>query len=114
MSPDDVRRIALSLPGTSESDHFNAPSFRANKRIFAVLREADRVTIKLDPEDQHNLIEGYPGVIEPLSGKGGRVASAARAGWTFVRYDLCEEGQIASLLRLACVGGSQAPADHQG
>jgi hypothetical protein len=101
VNPDDVRRIALSLPGTTESDHFNAPSFRVNKRIFAVLREADRATIKLDPEDQHNLVEGHPGVIEPVSGKGARVANAGRAGWTFVRYDLCEESQVASLLRLA-------------
>ena len=60
MSPDDVRRLALSLPGASESDHFNAPSFRANKRIFAAPREADRVTIKLAPEDQHNLAEVVP------------------------------------------------------
>ena len=101
---DDVRRMALSLPGASESDHFNAPSFRVNKRIFAVLREPDRVTLKLDPEDQHNLVEGRPGIIEPVSGKGGRIASAARAGWTFVRYDLCDEGEIASLLRLAWSG----------
>ncbi|HEY5070446.1 MAG TPA: MmcQ/YjbR family DNA-binding protein [Caulobacteraceae bacterium] len=98
---DEVRLIALSLPETTQSDHFNAPSFRVNKKIFAVLREPGRMTIKLDLEDQHNLVQGHPGVIEPVSGKGVRVASAARAGWTSVRYGLCDEGQIAELLRLA-------------
>ena len=100
----DVRRIALSLPEATESHHFDAPSFRVNKKIFAVLRESGRVTIKLDPEDQHNLVEGHPGVIEPVSGQGGRVASAARAGWTFVRYDLCDETRLTNLLRLAWSG----------
>ena len=101
---DDIRRIALTLPETSQSDHFGVPSFRVNKKIFAVLREPGRVTIRLDPEDQHNLVQGRPGVIEPVSGKGGRAATAARAGWTFVRYDLCDEGQVANLLRLAWSG----------
>jgi hypothetical protein len=103
-SLDDVRRIALSLPEVAESDHFNAPSFRVNKKIFALLREPGRVTIKLDPEDQHNLVGGRPGVIEPVSGKGNRALSAARAGWTFVRYELCDEGEMANLLRLAWSG----------
>jgi len=98
---DDVRRMALSLPETTEADHFDAPSFRVGKRIFAVLREPDGVTIRLDPGDRHNLVAGRPGVVEPVSGKGARVAGAARAGWTFVRYDLCEEAEIAGLLRLA-------------
>jgi hypothetical protein len=113
---DDVRRIALSLPETTVSDHFNAPAFRVNKRIFAVLR-LDRLTIKLDPEDQRNLVEGHPDVIAPASGEGRRIASAARAGWTSVCYERCEEGQIASLLRLAWSGvapkrlsGSRRPA----
>jgi hypothetical protein len=101
---DEVSRIALSLPQTTQSDHFDAPSFRVNKKIFAVLRAANRLTIKLDPEDQHNLVAGCPGVIEPVSGEGARVLSAARAGWTFVRYDLCDEARIEELLRLAWSG----------
>jgi hypothetical protein len=98
---DDVRRIALSLPQTSEADHFNAASFRVNKKIFAVLREEARVTLKLDPEDQANLSEGWPGIVTPVTGKDGRAVSAARNGWTFVRYDLIEEDQLANLLKMA-------------
>lgn len=101
---DDVRRIALSLPETTETDHFDAPSYRVKGKAFAILREAGRVTIKLDPEDQANLVLARPGVIEPVSGAGARVASAARQGWTFVRYELCDPAEIARLLRLAWEG----------
>jgi hypothetical protein len=102
---EDVRRLALALPETSESDHFAAASFRVNKKIFAVLREADRVTIKLDPEDQHNLVAGHPGMVEPYrGGKGVRESRAGLNGWTFVRYGPCDEALLASLLRLAWSG----------
>ena len=53
-SIDDVRRIALQLPGTTEVVHFGAPSFRAGKKIFAVLREPGKVTLGLNPDDQAN------------------------------------------------------------
>ena len=101
---EDVRRLALTLPESSESDHFAAASFRVNKKIFAVLREPGRVTIKLDPEDQHNLAAGHPGVIEPYRGKGVRESRAGLNGWTFVRYGACDLGLLASLLRLAWSG----------
>jgi len=34
----DVRKIALGLDGVSEVDHWNRPSYRTKKRIFAVMR----------------------------------------------------------------------------
>ena len=70
-------------------------------KIFAVLREPGVATLKLDPEDQHNLVAGYPGVVEPVSRDGVRNAKASAAGWTFVRYEACDEAQIAALLRMA-------------
>ena len=59
---------------------------------------------ELDPEDQHNLVEGRPGVVEPIFGKGNRALNAARMGWTFVSHDLCDEDEMANLLRLAWSG----------
>ena len=101
---DEVRRIALALPEATESGHFGAPSFRVDKKIFAVLREERRVTLKLDPEDQHNLVAGHPGVVAPVTGPGRRSESAGRQGWTFLRYDLADEALVANLLRLAWSG----------
>jgi hypothetical protein len=37
-SPADVRKIALSLDGVTEIDHFARPAWRTTKRIFAVMR----------------------------------------------------------------------------
>ncbi len=98
---DEVRRLALGLPGVTQDDHFDAPSFRMKGKAFAILREEGRVTIKLDPEDQANLILARPGVVEPVSGPGARVEKAARQGWSFVRYELCDEAEMERLLRLA-------------
>jgi hypothetical protein len=37
-TPDDIRRQALALEGTSEVDHWGRPAFRTARRIFAVIR----------------------------------------------------------------------------
>ena len=102
-SLDDVRRLALALPGTREVEHFRAPSFKAGKKIFAVLREPGKVTLGLDPDDQANLVAARPGVVEPVGG-GTRNDKAGRAGWTYVAFAGCDEEELAMLLRLAWSG----------
>ena len=98
---EDVARLALGLPGVAQADHFAAPSFGVKGKAFAILREEGRVTLKLDPEDQANLMLARPGVVEPVSGGGARVEKAARQGWSFVRYELCDAAEMERLLRLA-------------
>ncbi len=102
-SLDDVRRLALALPGTQEVEHFRAPSFKAGKKIFAVLREPGKVTLGLDPDDQANLVAARPGVVEPVGG-GTRNDKAGRAGWTYVAFGDCDETELAMLLKLAWSG----------
>ena len=55
-TPDDVRKIALALPGTTEVDHFARPAFRTKKRIFAVIRP-DGLYLHLPPERKEFLFE---------------------------------------------------------
>ncbi|HZZ36062.1 MAG TPA: MmcQ/YjbR family DNA-binding protein [Caulobacteraceae bacterium] len=99
VSPADVRRIALALPEAYEADHHGMPSFRVGKKIFATLRTAEpKMMVKLDPEDQHNLAEGHPGVIAAVPGYWGRTGS------TFVMFDQCDQTLVASLLKLAWSG----------
>lgn len=60
-TPADVRKIALSLPGVSEIDHFARPAWRTKKRIFAVMRP-DGLYINLADERKEFLFEADPKV----------------------------------------------------
>jgi hypothetical protein len=53
---------------------------------------------KLDTEDQHNLSEGHPGVVEPVPGGWGR------KGATFIWYEKADVGLVELALRLAWNG----------
>jgi predicted DNA-binding protein (MmcQ/YjbR family) len=96
---DDIRRLALALPEAVEADHHGVPSFRVRGKIFVILNPGlQRMTVKLDPEDQRNLAEAHPGAIEPVPGYWGRTGS------TFVRYEQADETLISTLLAMAHAG----------
>lgn len=58
-TPDDARKIALALPGTTEVDHWGRPAFRTSRRIFAVIRP-DGLWLYLPPERKEFLFEADP------------------------------------------------------
>jgi hypothetical protein len=96
MTPDDIRRIALSFPDAMEADHHGMPSFRVGGKIFATIHVAQpRMMAKLDLEDQHNLSQGHPGLIEPVPGSWGRKGS------TFLWYERADEVLVRLMLALA-------------
>lgn len=96
---DDIRRLALALPEAIEADHHGMPSFRVNGKIFCTIhQDLPRLMIKLDPEDQFNLCQGEPGVIEAVPGYWGRKGS------TFVYYERVGLDRLYALLRLAWTG----------
>lgn len=74
MTPNDFRRIALSLPETEERAHMDHPDFRVAGKIFATIGYPDktRAMVKLSPEDQHNFSKNYPEVFVPVHGSWGR------------------------------------------
>jgi hypothetical protein len=45
VTEDDVRRIALSLPSTSEKPSYGTPGFRVKDRLFARIHEAGDVLV---------------------------------------------------------------------
>jgi hypothetical protein len=71
----DVRRIALSLPGAEEKSHIGRPDFRINNRIFATLRRSQScAVVKLSVADQSALVAMNPETFA--------VNSWSHPGWT--------------------------------
>ena len=92
-----ARKIALSLPGCTEEDHFGRPSFRVNKRIFATLWEPqNRMMVKLSPIDQSVFHAFDPAVFYPVPNKWGL------AGATFVELEKVREDMLRDALNIAC------------
>jgi hypothetical protein len=69
----DVKKIALSLDGVTEIDHWGRPAYRTKKRIFAVMRP-DGLYLNLDEERKEFLFEADPKVfVKYMWGKAANV-----------------------------------------
>lgn len=96
MSPDEFRRIALSLDGATEGAHMDHPDFRANGRIFATLYpDGQSGMVKLTPDQQQEFISADTTAFMPASGAWGR------QGCTTVRLDSIEEETLGQAMTLA-------------
>lgn len=62
-----VRKIALSLPETTEEPHFNYSSFRVGGKIFATVPpEGGHVHVFVNEEQREQALALEPGFIEKL------------------------------------------------
>ena len=92
----DVRRIALSMPEAYEAAHFDATSFRVNKKIYCTFGVGTgRAMLKFDPEDQRNLIDDDPASISAVPGYWGQ------KGMSYVIFGSVDEARLTTLMRLA-------------
>ncbi len=72
----DLRRIAMSLEGTTEAPHFDRTAFKV-KRIYVTLAgDGKTANFKFAPEEQEFKCLLAPRVFQPVSGGWGR------QGWT--------------------------------
>jgi hypothetical protein len=96
MTPEEFRRIALSLDGAVEGAHMGHPDFRANGRIFATLYpDGLDGMVKLTPEQQRDCMNADSEAFEPASGAWGR------QGCTTVRLAAVNEDQLGESMTLA-------------
>jgi predicted DNA-binding protein (MmcQ/YjbR family) len=73
ITPQQFRELALSMPDAVEQPHFEATSFRVNKKIFATMHEdIARVCLMLTPEDQSVFCLHDKEVIYPVPNKWGQ------------------------------------------
>jgi predicted DNA-binding protein (MmcQ/YjbR family) len=95
------RKIALSFPETTEQPHFEKPSFRVAKKIFATLDIKNKIAcIKLSSVDQDVFSAFDKKIIYPVPNKWGQ------QGWTFinlpnVRKDMFTDALTTAYLQVA-------------
>ena len=77
MTPDEFRRLALSIDGAVEGAHMGHPDFRVNGRIFATLGHPDAAfaMVSLTPDEQAMRVEAAPHTFAPVPGGWGRKGS---------------------------------------
>jgi hypothetical protein len=75
VSINSFRKMALSFPETTEQPHFEKPSFRVGKKIFATLDIRDKLAcIKLSAIDQDVFSSFGKTIIYPVPDKWGKQA----------------------------------------
>jgi hypothetical protein len=83
------------MPQAIEAPHFDAASFRVNKRIFATLGEAkERAVVKLTREQQEIMCAAEPKVFEPVPAWG-------KYGWTYLHLPAADLDCVKSALTTA-------------
>ena len=86
------RKLALALPQAIEAPHFDATSFRVNKKIFATLGEAaGRAVVKLTREQQEIMASAEPKVFAA-------VPSWGKHGWTYLHLANADSDIVRSAL----------------
>ena len=86
---DDIRTVALTLPGAWENDWRGEPLFQVGRKGF-VQTFRGRVIMKLDRNHQELLFEARPEVFSPMT------AGALR--WSFVEIETLDAAEIADLV----------------
>ena len=73
MTPDQFRKLALTLPETEEREHMNHPDFRVQGKIFATIGpDATWGMVRLPSEEQARVTAEQPTVFEAFNGAWGR------------------------------------------
>lgn len=92
---EDLRRIALSLEGTTERPHFVRTSFRVD-RIYATM-SGDALTANLNftPDEQEFKTMMAPEAFAPVDNAWGR------SGWTTLMLAAVDEAELRAALEMA-------------
>ena len=93
ITEEDLRKLALSFPETTEAPHFEKTSFRVGKKIFATYdAKKNQACIKLSEIDQDVFSSFDRSVIFSVPNKWGR------QGWTLVTLDKVPPDLLADVL----------------
>lgn len=77
---EQIRELVLSFEGVTEEPHFEKTSFRVKKKVFMTMNPpADRITVRLSPEDQ-DVFSQAEGIVAVPNAWG-------KYGWTNVYFE---------------------------
>ena len=92
---DDLRRLALALPGVQEHPHFDRAAFKV-ARIFVTLGPGGRgANFRFTPDEQELKCTVAPDAFAPLANAWGR------QGWTEATLANLTEPELDAALRMA-------------
>jgi predicted DNA-binding protein (MmcQ/YjbR family) len=96
VTQDTFRKMALAFLDATEEPHFEKPSFRVNKKIFATLDlKNDRAVLKLSETDQSVFGAFDKAIIYPVKGTWGK------QGWTTVELKTIRKDMLKAMLTAA-------------
>ena len=97
MTADEFRRLALSLPETTEQSHMGHPDFRVGGKIFATLGwpEGGWGMVKLTLDQRDAFVGASPAGFSPVPGGWGE-RGATRVLLAKAPADLVEEALLAA------------------
>lgn len=91
----DLRRIALSLEGTTEAPHFDRAAFKVKRTYVTLAADGRSANLKLLPEEQEFKCLLAPDAFAPVAGGWGRL------GWTTMTLAKIGTAELHDALEMA-------------
>ena len=92
---DDLRRIALSLEGTTEAPHFDRAAFRVKRNYVTLAADGRTANLKLTPDEQEFKVMMAPELFQAIDNGWGR------QGWTTLTLAPASEDDLRAALEMA-------------
>ena len=92
---DDLRRIALSLEGTTEAPHFDRAAFRVKRNYVTLAADGRSANLKLTPDEQEFKVMMAPELFQAIDNSWGR------QGWTTLTLAPASEDDLRAALEMA-------------
>jgi len=91
----DLRRIALSLDGSTEAQHFDRAAFKVARIYVTLAADSRTANIKFTPEEQEFKCMLAPGAFTPVPNAWGK------QGWTTISLSALGAAELKNALETA-------------
>jgi YjbR len=98
---EDLRRLALSLEGTTEAPHFERAAFKVARIYVTLAADGRTANFKFTPDEQEFKCMLAPEAFTPIPNAWGR------QGWTTADLAKLSEAELESALRMAWKHGAR-------